>query len=53
MPDKMPTEAYIWDITNPNQPINVLESSSPITSLKFNLKSVGVIAGGCYNGLVQ
>jgi dynein intermediate chain 2 len=52
MPDKMPNEAYIWDITNPNAPINVLESPSPITCLKFNTKSVGVIAGGCYNGLV-
>jgi len=48
----MPNEAYIWDITNPNAPINVLESPSPITCLKFNQKSVGVIAGGCYNGLV-
>jgi len=52
MPDKMPCEAYIWDINNPNAPINVLESPSPVTCLKFNQKSIGVIAGGCYNGLV-
>lgn len=52
MPDKMPTEAYIWDITNPNQPVSTICSPSPITCLKFNQKSIGVIAGGCYNGLV-
>ena len=48
----MACDAYIWDISNPNQPINVLNSPSPITCLKFNHKSVGVIGGGCYNGLV-
>ena len=52
MPDKMPNEAYIWDINDPNQPINILECPSPITSIKFNQKMVGVVAGGCYNGLV-
>jgi WD40 repeat protein len=52
MPEKMPNEAYIWDINNPNSPISILESPSPVTCLKFNQKSVGVIAGGTYSGLV-
>lgn len=34
----MPTEGYIWDIHNPNSPVNVLEAPMPITCLKFNQK---------------
>jgi dynein intermediate chain 2 len=33
MPDKMPTQAYIWDINNPNNFDVELRSPSPVTNI--------------------
>ena len=52
MPEKMPSDAYIWDINNPNNPTHVLQSPSPVCCIKYNHKQTETIAAGCYNGLV-
>eukprot|EP01066_Platyproteum_vivax_P017035 Platyproteum_vivax@DN7285_c0_g1_i1.p1 len=55
VPDMMPSMAFVWDNTNPNVPLTELSSGcgSPLTCVAFNLRSPEVIAGGCYNGLIQ
>ncbi|EGR31420.1 intermediate chain 2, putative [Ichthyophthirius multifiliis] len=52
MPEKMNTEAYVWDLVNPNVPDIKLLSPSPITNIAYNQKLSDQIGGGCYNGLV-
>ncbi|KAL0236187.1 hypothetical protein GEMRC1_002769 [Eukaryota sp. GEM-RC1] len=45
-------ESYIWDVTNPNDPVYVLSPPSPAVCVEYNPKDVHMVAGGCYNGLV-
>ena len=47
------THSYIWDVQNPNQPLETLNPASPLTSIEFYNKDPHLIAGGSYNGVVQ
>jgi dynein intermediate chain 2 len=40
----------IWDINNPNEPINILTASSEITTVAFNPKHSHLFGAGCANG---
>lgn len=51
-PEKMRTNAYIWDTCNPNAPEITLNSPSPVTNICYNHKLVDLVGGGCANGLV-
>ncbi|KEP64338.1 UNVERIFIED_CONTAM: dynein intermediate chain, putative [Hammondia hammondi] len=52
-PDPMPSQAYIWDITQSNTPLTELTGQSPVVSIMYNNKITDVIVGGCYNGLIS
>lgn len=52
MPENMPTQSYIWDINNPNEPDYTITPPSPCCALAFNPKSPDWLVGGCYNGLI-
>jgi dynein intermediate chain 2 len=51
-PEKMRTNAYIWDTCNPNAPEVTLFSPSPVTNICYNHKLIDLVGGGCANGLV-
>jgi dynein intermediate chain 2 len=40
----------VWDINNPNSPINVLTCNSEITTVAFNSKHIHMFGAGCSNG---
>ena len=50
--EKQSTNAYIWDINNPNEPEMVLQAISPLCCIQFNPKKPDHIVGGMYNGLL-
>nr|CEL64969.1 TPA: dynein intermediate chain, putative [Neospora caninum Liverpool] len=52
-PDPMPSQAYIWDVTQSNTPLTELTGQGPVVSIMFNNKITDVIVGGCYNGLIS
>lgn len=52
MPEKMPTQAYVWNLNNPNKHETELQAPSPVTCISYNHKNQDWIGGGCYNGLV-
>jgi dynein intermediate chain 2 len=52
MPDGMPTDAYIWDVNNPNVPETRFVPSSPLCCIEYNPKESYTLVGGCYNGVV-
>ncbi|KAL9653017.1 hypothetical protein ABK040_015532 [Willaertia magna] len=52
-PVKTPTNAYVWDVNNPNEPEVTLLPNSPLVSIKYNPKESYTVAGGCYNGIVS
>jgi len=52
MPENIPLNSYIWDVTNPNSPDFTIKPQSPLVSLVYNPKSTDNLAGGCYNGLI-
>ncbi|EFC47121.1 hypothetical protein NAEGRDRAFT_60431 [Naegleria gruberi] len=49
---KIPTNAYVWDVNNANEPDVTLLPSSHLTSIRYNPKENSTVAGGCYNGVV-
>nr|CAG4717438.1 unnamed protein product [Naegleria fowleri] len=49
---KIPTNAYIWDVNNANEPDVTLTPSSHLVSIRYNPKDNNIVAGGCYNGVV-
>ena len=51
-PDKMKSNAYVWDLQNPNAPEITLASPSPLTNLCYNHKLTDIIGAGCQNGIV-
>jgi len=50
---RLPPNAYVWDVANPNAPVIELEPSSPLVCIRFNVKTPDVLIGGSYNGLVH
>jgi dynein intermediate chain 2, axonemal len=40
----------VWDINNPNSPINVLTCNSEITTVAFNTRHFHILGAGCANG---
>jgi dynein intermediate chain 2 len=40
----------VWDINNPNTPINILTCNSEITTVAFNSKHTHLLGAGCSNG---
>ncbi len=50
---KLPTQSYIWDISNPNSPEFEIIPPSPLCCLKFNPKNPDTLVGGSYNGLLS
>ena len=50
MPNDMPRESYIWNLTNPNFPEKTLLPPSPLCCMAFNHKNSDIIVGGSYNG---
>lgn len=49
---RLPTQSYVWDVSNPNTPDVELLPPSPLCCLKFNPKSPDTLVGGSYNGLI-
>lgn len=49
----MSTASHIWDVQNPNEPIETLTPASPLCSIEYYGKDPHLIAGGSYNGVVQ
>lgn len=47
------TASHIWDVTNPNAPIENLVPQSPLCSIEYYHKDQHLIAGGSYNGVMQ
>lgn len=45
-------ESYIWDVNNPNAPLEALIPPSPVVKLAYNHKNTDQLAFGCYNGVV-
>jgi dynein intermediate chain 2 len=45
-------ESYIWDVNNPNAPLESLRATSPVVKLAYNHKNTDQLAFGCYNGQV-
>ena len=52
-PDKMKTDAFMWDINFPNEPELCLNAPSPVTNLSFNHKLTDHVGGGCANGIIS
>ncbi len=52
-PEGMPTDSYIWDVTNPNVPETKLSPTSPLCCIEYNPKETYTLVGGCYNGVVS
>ena len=50
---RLPPNAYVWDVANPNAPIIELSPASPLVSVRFNVKTPDILIGGSYNGLVH
>jgi dynein intermediate chain 2 len=53
MASRLPATAYVWDVSNPNNPIIELAPPSPLVSIRFNVKTPDILVGGSYNGLVH
>lgn len=51
-PSNLAMESYIWDVTNPNAPLESLRGPSPVVKLAYNHKNTDQLAFGCYNGQV-
>jgi len=49
----MSTASHIWDVQNPNEPLDNLVPNSPLCSIEYYGKDPHLIAGGSYNGVVQ
>lgn len=45
-------ESYIWDVNNPNSPLETLKPPSAVVKLAYNHKNTDQLAFGCYNGVV-
>jgi dynein intermediate chain 2 len=50
---RLPSQSYIWDITNPNTPDVEINPPSPLCCLRYNPKVPDTLIGGSYNGLVS
>ncbi|XP_061733218.1 dynein axonemal intermediate chain 2 [Nerophis ophidion] len=48
----MTTDAYIWDIENPNKPEMTLKPASPLICLDYNPKDSHTLVSGSYNGQI-
>lgn len=46
------TEANVWSLENPCQPIYTFDSNIPILSLEWNQIDHNILIGGLYNGLI-
>lgn len=49
----MNTNSYLWDVMNPNTPVDTLFTPSPLCSIQHYPKDPHIIAGGSWNGVVQ
>ena len=49
----MSNASHIWDVTNPNEPIENLIPQSPLCCIEYYHKDQHMIAGGSYNGVMQ
>ncbi|KAK2959260.1 putative Dynein intermediate chain 3, ciliary [Blattamonas nauphoetae] len=49
----LPIASHVWDINNPNNRLYDLHPTSPLCSIQYNFKDSNIIAGGCYNGVLQ
>lgn len=47
------TNAYVWDVMNPNEPCDTLVTPTPLCSVEYYTKDPHMLAGGCWNGVVQ
>ena len=52
MPDRMPVQSYIWDMSAPNTAVKTIQGASPLCTLAFNTKYTDFLVGGCYNGVI-
>lgn len=50
--EDLPAEAYIWDLTNPNEPAQILKTKSPLLCIEFNPMETHILAAGCYDGTI-
>jgi dynein intermediate chain 2, axonemal len=52
MPDRMPVQSYIWDMSAPNTAFKTIQGPSPLCTMAFNTKYTDFLVGGCYNGVI-
>ena len=45
--------SHIWDVNNPNDPVENLVPQSPLCCIEYYHKDQHLIAGGSYNGVMQ
>lgn len=53
MTDEMPTNSFIWDISERNEPLTELRTASPMVCCEYNHRNPDFLVGGCYNGLLN
>ena len=53
MPERMPIQSYIWDMSAPNTAFKTIQGPSPLCTLAFNSKYTDFLVGGCYNGVIS
>mmetsp|Transcript_28469 Transcript_28469/g.74446 ORF Transcript_28469/g.74446 Transcript_28469/m.74446 type:complete len:577 (-) Transcript_28469:131-1861(-) len=53
MTDEMPMNSFIWDISERNEPLTELRTSSPMVCCEYNQRNPDFLVGGCYNGLLN
>jgi dynein intermediate chain 2 len=53
MTDEMPLNSFIWDISERNEPLTELRTSSPMVCCEYNHRNPDFLVGGCYNGLLN
>lgn len=51
-PQPETTDAYIWDINNPNVPHQTISASSAPNCLKYNVKDFHLLIGGLFSGQI-
>ena len=50
--NSLSNESYIWDVNNPNSPLETLRPPTPVVKLVYNHKNTDQLAFGGYNGVI-
>eukprot|EP00927_Polykrikos_kofoidii_P047206 TRINITY_DN4130_c0_g2_i1.p1 TRINITY_DN4130_c0_g2~~TRINITY_DN4130_c0_g2_i1.p1 ORF type:complete len:575 (-),score=107.07 TRINITY_DN4130_c0_g2_i1:465-2189(-) len=53
MSEEMPLNSFIWDISERNEPLTELRTTSTLICTQFNFKNADYLVGGCYSGIIN